>query len=41
MLGQAERARSELAMAIAMYRSMDMMFWLPQTEAALARAAAR
>jgi tetratricopeptide (TPR) repeat protein len=41
MIGQAERARSELATAIAMYRSMDMTFWLPETEAALARVAAR
>jgi hypothetical protein len=40
-LGQAERARSELATAIAMYQSMDMTFWLPQTEAALAQVAAR
>jgi tetratricopeptide (TPR) repeat protein len=40
-IGQAERARSELATAIAMYQSMDMTFWLPQTEAALAQVAAR
>jgi tetratricopeptide (TPR) repeat protein len=40
-MGQAERARSELATAIAMYQSMDMAFWLPQTEAALAQVAAR
>jgi tetratricopeptide (TPR) repeat protein len=38
-IGQAERARSELATAIAMYQSMDMTFWLPQTEAALAQVA--
>jgi DNA-binding winged helix-turn-helix (wHTH) protein/tetratricopeptide (TPR) repeat protein len=28
-IGQAERARSELATAIAMYQSMGMTFWLP------------
>jgi hypothetical protein len=28
-IGQAERARNELATAIAMYQSMDMTFWLP------------
>jgi tetratricopeptide (TPR) repeat protein len=36
-LKQAARARSELAMAIEMYQAMDMTFWLPETEAALAR----
>ena len=35
--GRTEHARSELATAIAMYRSMEMRFWLPQTEAALAQ----
>jgi tetratricopeptide (TPR) repeat protein len=40
-IGQAEQARSELATAIAMYQSMVMTFWLPQTEAALAQVAAR
>jgi tetratricopeptide (TPR) repeat protein len=40
-LGQVERARRELATAVAMYQSMDMTFWLPQTEAALAQVAAR
>ena len=38
---QTEEARSELAIAIAMYQSMDMTFWLPQTEAALVQVAAR
>jgi tetratricopeptide (TPR) repeat protein len=33
--GQGEQARIELSTAIAMYRAMDMMFWLPETEAAL------
>ena len=35
--GQQEQARAELAAAIDLYRAMDMTFWLPQTEAALAR----
>jgi tetratricopeptide (TPR) repeat protein len=34
--GQAEQAHAELSTAIAMYRDMDMTFWLPETEAALA-----
>jgi DNA-binding winged helix-turn-helix (wHTH) protein/tetratricopeptide (TPR) repeat protein len=34
--GQREQARTELAAAIALYRTMDMIFWLPQTEVALA-----
>src|SRR5262249_47795503 len=32
-----EPAREELSAAIALYRTMDMRFWLPQAEAALAR----
>src|SRR5439155_13034058 len=28
--GQREQARTALAMAIALYRAMDMTFWLPQ-----------
>jgi tetratricopeptide (TPR) repeat protein len=35
--GQAEQARTELAAAIALYRAMDMTFWLPQAEAMLAQ----
>jgi predicted ATPase/class 3 adenylate cyclase len=35
--GQAEQARAELSTAIALYRAMDMAFWLPQAEAALAQ----
>jgi tetratricopeptide (TPR) repeat protein len=35
--GQREQARTELSTAIEMYTSMDMNFWLPQTEAALAQ----
>jgi tetratricopeptide (TPR) repeat protein len=37
MIGQQEQARTELSTAIALYRAMDMTFWLPQTEAALAQ----
>jgi tetratricopeptide (TPR) repeat protein len=36
-LGQQEQARTELSAAIVLYRAMDMTFWLPQTEAALAQ----
>src|SRR5262249_22915331 len=35
--GQREQARTELSAAIALYRAMDMTFWLPQAEAALAQ----
>ena len=34
--GQREQARTELFTAIGLYRAMDMHFWLPQAEAALA-----
>src|SRR5262249_19845869 len=36
-IGQWEHARTELATAIDLYRTMDMIFWLPQAEAALAQ----
>ena len=36
-LGRREQAGVELSTAIEMYRAMDMTFWLPQAEAALAR----
>jgi tetratricopeptide (TPR) repeat protein len=36
--GQREQARAELVAAIELYRAMEMTFWLPQAEAALARA---
>ena len=39
--GQREQARTELSTAMEMYRTMDMAFWLPQTEAALAQVDAR
>jgi hypothetical protein len=35
--GRGEEARAELSAAIALYRPMDMTFWLPQAEAALAQ----
>jgi class 3 adenylate cyclase/tetratricopeptide (TPR) repeat protein len=35
--GQREQARTALTAAIAMYQAMDMTFWLPQAEAALAQ----
>jgi class 3 adenylate cyclase/tetratricopeptide (TPR) repeat protein len=35
--GQREQARTALSTAIEMYRGMDMTFWLPQAEAALAQ----
>ena len=37
--GQREQARTALAAAIDLYRAMDMTFWLPQAEAALAQVA--
>jgi tetratricopeptide (TPR) repeat protein len=40
-LGQQEPARRELSTAIALYRTMDMTFWLPQTEATLAQVEGR
>jgi tetratricopeptide (TPR) repeat protein len=39
--GQREEARTELATAIEMYRAIDMTFWLPETEAALAQVEGR
>jgi hypothetical protein len=35
--GQREQARAALDTAISLYRAMDMTFWLPQTEVALAQ----
>jgi len=40
-LGQREQARAELATAVEMYRGMEMTFWLPQTESALAQVEGR
>ena len=39
--GRREDARAELSAAIDLYRSMDMTFWLPQAEAALAQVEGR
>jgi tetratricopeptide (TPR) repeat protein len=39
--GQREQARAALSAAIALYRAMDMTFWLPQAEAALAQVEVR
>jgi class 3 adenylate cyclase/tetratricopeptide (TPR) repeat protein len=36
--GQREQARAELTRAIELYKAMEMTFWLPQAEAALAQA---
>jgi class 3 adenylate cyclase/tetratricopeptide (TPR) repeat protein len=36
-VGQQEQARAELSTAIKLYRAMEMTFWLPQAEAALAQ----
>jgi class 3 adenylate cyclase/tetratricopeptide (TPR) repeat protein len=36
-VGRREEACSELSTAIMLYRAMDMTFWLPQAEAALAQ----
>jgi hypothetical protein len=37
MMNQREQVRAELSTAIALYRAMDMTFWLPQADAALAQ----
>jgi tetratricopeptide (TPR) repeat protein len=39
--GQQEQARAALTTAINLYRAMDMTFWLPQAEAALAQVEGR
>jgi hypothetical protein len=39
--GQGQQARAALTTAIEMYRAMDMTFWLPEAEAALARVEGR
>jgi tetratricopeptide (TPR) repeat protein len=38
---QRPQARAELSAAIALYRAMEMSFWLPQTEAALVQVEGR
>jgi tetratricopeptide (TPR) repeat protein len=40
-IGRREQAHTKLSMAIDFYRAMDMTFWLPQIEAALAQVEGR
>jgi hypothetical protein len=40
-MGQRQQAGTELSAAIELYRAMEMTFWLPQAEAALAQAEAQ
>jgi len=40
-LGHRAQAHGELSAALELYRAMDMTFWLPQAEAALAQAEGR
>jgi class 3 adenylate cyclase/tetratricopeptide (TPR) repeat protein len=40
-MGHRAKAHAELSAAIELYRAMDMAFWLPQAEAALAQAEER
>jgi class 3 adenylate cyclase/tetratricopeptide (TPR) repeat protein len=40
-IGQREQARAELSTAIALYRAMEMTFWLPQAEAMLTQVEGR
>jgi len=35
--GRRQQAHAELSAAIDLYRAMEMTFWLPQAEAALAQ----
>ena len=39
-VNRREQARAELSIAIELYRAMEMTFWLPQAEAALAQVVA-
>jgi hypothetical protein len=40
-LDQQEQARNEISIAIDLYRAMEMIFWRPQAEAALAQVEGR
>jgi hypothetical protein len=40
-MGQWQQARAELSAAITLYRAMEMTFWLPSAEAALAQVGER
>ena len=39
--GQGQQTHAELSIAIGLYRTMDMTFWLPEAEAALAQVEGR
>jgi len=41
MTGEKEQAHAELSTAIELYRAMEMTFWMPQAEAALAQVEGR
>jgi hypothetical protein len=36
-IGREDQARAELTTSINLYRAMEMTFWLPEAEAALAQ----
>ena len=40
-IGQREQARTELSAAVDLYQAMEMTFWLPGTEVALAQVEGR
>ena len=40
-VGRRDEARADLSTAVDLYRAMEMMFWLPQAEQALAAAEVR
>jgi hypothetical protein len=40
-VGYREQATAELSSAIELYKAMDMTFWLPQAQAALAQVEGR
>jgi hypothetical protein len=40
-IGREAAARTELSAAVELYRSMEMTFWMPQVEAALAEVEGR
>ena len=40
-VGEAQQARAALGTAIELYRAMEMIFWLPQTQAVLAQTGER
>ena len=41
MTDQVEQARAALSTAVDLYQAMEMTFWLPETEAALAQVEGR